>query len=87
VIGSSPFTRLPLSQMEERSPHQPQLNGSTRSSSARIKTQTVLGRRPRLQPMLFWALTRPQVQITMRKVDGWQSLTQKLADKPIDLAA
>jgi hypothetical protein len=26
-------------------------------------------------------------QITMRKVDGWQSLTQKLADNPIDLAA
>ena len=26
-------------------------------------------------------------QITMRKVDGWQTLTNKLADKPIDLAA
>ena len=25
--------------------------------------------------------------ITMRKVDGWQRLTQKLADQPIDLAA
>ena len=25
--------------------------------------------------------------ITMRKVGRWQSLTQKLADKPIDLAA
>ena len=23
----------------------------------------------------------------MRKVNGWQTLTQKLADKPIDLAA
>jgi len=26
-------------------------------------------------------------QIAMRKVDGWQTLYQKLADKPIDLAA
>jgi putative transposase len=36
--------------------------------------------------MLFWALLASG-QITMRKVDRWQSLTQKLADKPIDLAA
>jgi len=36
--------------------------------------------------MLFWALLASG-QITMRKVDGWQSLTQKLADQPIDLAA
>src|SRR4029077_20000639 len=36
--------------------------------------------------MLFWALLAAG-QITMRKVDGWQTLNQKLADKPIDLAA
>jgi hypothetical protein len=36
--------------------------------------------------MLFWALLASG-QITMRKADGWQSLTQKLAGKPIDLAA
>ena len=36
--------------------------------------------------MLFWALLAAG-QITMRKVDGWQTLTEKLADKPIDLAA
>ena len=36
--------------------------------------------------MLFWALLASG-QITMRKVNGLQSLTQKLADKPIDLAA
>jgi hypothetical protein len=36
--------------------------------------------------MLFWALLAAG-QITMRKVDGWETLTQKLADKPIDLAA
>jgi hypothetical protein len=36
--------------------------------------------------MLFWALLAAG-QITMRKVDGWQTLADKLADKPIDLAA
>ena len=36
--------------------------------------------------MLFWALLAAG-QITMRKVDGWQTLNHKLADTPIDLAA
>jgi putative transposase len=36
--------------------------------------------------MLFWALLTAG-QITMHKVDGWQTLTHKLADEPIDLAA
>jgi putative transposase len=36
--------------------------------------------------MLFWALLAAG-QIIMRKVDGWQTLTQDLADNPIDLAA
>jgi hypothetical protein len=48
----------------------------------RIKTQTVLPS-AETAAMLFWAAG----QITMRKVDGWQTLNQKLADKPIDLAA
>jgi len=52
----------------------------------RIKIQTVLPPPPRLQRMLFWALLASG-QIPVRQVDGWQSLTQKLADKPIDLAA
>ena len=51
----------------------------------RIKTQTVLPS-AETAAMLFWALLASG-QITMRKVDGWQSLTRKLADKPIDLAA
>jgi len=51
----------------------------------RIKIQTVLPP-PRLQRMLFWALLASG-QIPVRQVDGWQSLTQKLTDKPIDLAA
>jgi putative transposase len=36
--------------------------------------------------MLFWALLAAG-QITMRKVDGWQTLTNKFAEKPVDLAA
>ena len=51
----------------------------------RIKTQTVLPSAG-TAAMLFWALLASG-QITMRKVDGWQTLAQKLADKPIDLAA
>jgi transposase-like protein len=51
----------------------------------RIKTQTVLPSAETVA-MLFWALLAAG-QITMRKVDGWQTFTHKLADKPIDLAA
>jgi putative transposase len=78
------FTRLPRSQWK-----------SVRTTNAierlheefkrRIKTQTVLPS-AETAAMLFWALLASG-QITMRKVDGWQTLTQKLADKPIDLAA
>ena len=78
------FTRLPVSQWK-----------SARTTNAierlheefkrRIKTQTVLPS-AETAAMLFWALLAAG-QITMRKVDGWQTLTPKLADKPIDLAA
>lgn len=51
----------------------------------RIKTQTVLPS-AETAAMLFWALLAAG-QITMRKVDGWQTLTHKLANEPIDLAA
>jgi len=78
------FTRLPLSQWK-----------SARTTNAierlheefkrRIKTQTVLPS-AETAAMLFWALLAAG-QIAMRKVDGWQTLNQKLADKPIDLAA
>ena len=78
------FTRLPDSQWK-----------SARTTNAierlheefkrRIKTQTVLPS-AETAAMLFWALLAAG-QITMRKVDGWETLTQKLADKPIDLAA
>ena len=83
MIGFT-FTRLPPSQWK-----------SARTTNAierlheefkrRVKTQTVLPS-AEIAAMLFWALLASG-QITMRKVDGWQSLTQKLADKPIDLAA
>jgi putative transposase len=51
----------------------------------RIKTQTVLPSAD-TAAMLFWALLASG-QINMRKVDGWQTLTMKLADRAIDLAA
>jgi hypothetical protein len=35
--------------------------------------------------MLFWALLTAN-QITVRKVDGWQTLDQPHADQRIDLA-
>ena len=34
--------------------------------------------------MLFWALLAAG-QITMGKVDGWQTLTRKLANQPVDI--
>ena len=51
----------------------------------RIKTQTVLPN-AETAAMLFWALLASG-QITMRKVDGWQSLPEKPSDAIIDLAA
>ena len=41
---------------------------------------------PNSPPYLYWALLASG-QITMRKVDGWQSLAEKRDDKIIDLAA
>jgi len=78
------FTRLPTSQWR-----------SARTSNAierlheefkrRIKTQTVLPSAD-TAAMVFWALLASG-QITMRKVDGWQTLSMKVADRSIDLAA
>ena len=51
----------------------------------RIKTQTVLPSAD-TAAMLFWALLASG-QINMRKVDGWQTLSTKPIDQPIDLAA
>jgi putative transposase len=78
------FTRLPSGQWR-----------SARTSNAverlheefkrRIKTQTVLPS-AETAAMLFWALLASG-QITMRKVDGWQTLATKPSDAVIDLAA
>jgi putative transposase len=78
------FTRLPESQWK-----------SARTTNAierlheefkrRIKTQTVLPS-AETAAMLFWALVASG-QITMRKVDGWQTLPEKLTAQCIDLAA
>jgi putative transposase len=51
----------------------------------RIKTQTVLPSAG-TAVMLFWALLASG-QISMRKVDGWQTLATQPTDQPIDLAA
>jgi putative transposase len=51
----------------------------------RIKTQTMLPS-AETAAMLFWALLASG-QISMRKVDGWQTLGEKLIERPIDLAA
>ena len=52
----------------------------------RIKTQTVLPS-AETAAMLFWALMASG-QITMRKVDGWQTLGEKVAAPvPVNLAA
>ena len=78
------FTRFPKSQWK-----------SIRTSNAierlheefkrRIKTQTVLPS-AETAAMLFWALLASG-QITMRKVDGWQTFTEKPSHQAIDLAA
>jgi len=78
------FTRLPPSQWK-----------SVRTTNAierlheefkrRIKTQTVLPSAD-TAAMLFWALLASG-QITMRKVDGWDTLATKPSDQPFDLAA
>ncbi len=77
------FTRLPPEQWK-----------SARTTNAierlheefkrRIKTQTVLPS-AETAAMLFWALLASG-QITLRKVDGWQTLDEHLS-QPIDLAA
>jgi transposase-like protein len=51
----------------------------------RIKTQTVLPCAETV-PMLLWALLASG-QITMRKVDGWETLSQPIEPFSLDQAA
>lgn len=83
-VGGRLFTRLDPSQWR-----------SARTTNAierlheefrrRIKTQTVLPSAETV-PMLFWALLASG-QILMRKVDGWDTLSQPLDPETLDLAA
>ena len=60
--------------------------GIEKEFKRRIKTQTVLPS-AETAAMLFWALMASG-QITMRKVDGWQTLGKTVAvPAPVDLAA
>jgi len=55
-----------------------------KASNAYIAFSTATGTSP--AAMLFWALMASG-QITMRRVDGWQTLDQAPLEQPLDLAA
>ena len=78
------FTRLDPSQWKSTRTTNAieRLNGEFRR---RIKTQTV-SPCAEIVPMLLWALLASG-QIQMRKVDGWETLSQPLEPMPLDLAA
>jgi hypothetical protein len=59
--------------------------GIEKEFKRRIKTQTVLPS-TETAAMLFWSLLASG-QITMRKVDGWQSLAEPPASMHLDLLA
>ena len=78
------FTRLPKSQWKSARTTNAieRLNEEFRR---RVKTQTVLPCAETV-PMLLWALMASG-QIIMRKVDGWETLPQPVADATLDQAA
>lgn len=78
------FTRLEPSQWKSARTTNAieRLNGEFRR---RIKTQTVPPCAETV-PMLLWALLASG-QIQMRKVDGWETLSQPLEPMPLDLVA
>ena len=78
------FTRLDPSQWKSARTTNAieRLNGEFRRH---IKTQTVLPCAETV-PMLLWALLASG-QIQMRKVDGWETLSQPIEPMPLDLAA
>jgi putative transposase len=80
----STFTRLSPSQWKSARTTNA-IERSHEEFKRRIKTQTVLPS-AETAAMLFWALLASG-QITMRKVDGWQTLAEPLAVAPVDLAA
>ncbi len=78
------FVRLPKSQWKSARTTNAieRLNEEFRR---RVKTQTVL---PCVEsvPMLLWALMASG-QIIMRKIDGWETLSQPIAAETLDQAA
>src|SRR4051794_28320391 len=78
------FTRLPSSQWKSARTTNT-IERLHEEFKRRIKTQTVLPS-AETAAMLFWALLASG-QISMRKVDGWQTLGQPPAKSMIDLAA
>lgn len=78
------FTRLPPSQWKSARTTN-SIERLHEEFKRRIKTQTVLPSAD-TAAMLFWALMASG-QITMRKVDGWQTLTTQPLEQEIDLAA
>jgi len=78
------FTRLPPSQWK-RARTTNAIERLHEEFKRRIKTQTVLPS-AETAAMLFWALMASG-QISMRKVDGWQTLPTKPLVQQIDLAA
>ena len=85
MTGCSPSPGCPSANGRVRAPPTPSIERLHEEFKRRIKTQTVLPS-AETAAMLFWALLAAG-QITMRKVDGWQTLTHKLVNEPIDLAA
>ena len=77
------FTRFPPSQWKSIRTRTRSSDVLRRSSSAGSRPQTVLPC-AETAAMLFWALLASG-QITMRKVDGWQTLAEKPDDQIIDL--
>jgi putative transposase len=71
------FTRFPLSQWKSIRTSNA-IERSHEEFKRQVKTQTVLPC-AETAAILFWALLASG-QITMRKVDGWQSLAEKPND-------
>ncbi len=78
------FTRLPMSQWKSARTTNT-IERLHEEFKRRVKTQTVLPS-AETAAMLFWALLASG-QISMRKVDGWQTLGQPPAKRSVDLAA
>jgi putative transposase len=78
------FTRLPVSQWKSARTTN-SIERLHEEFKRRIKTQTVLPS-AETAAMLFWSLLASG-QITMRKVDGWQSLGEPPASMHLDLVA